>query len=148
MIFLDYGGGFLRNSILLNPGSGISLRYTDRPGDSYSLIGTGWLAIENNMLYPGEEPVPRFFAYTDLGEDMSAQNQVMADSLDSWDNLYQDPGISAENGYFILPQTTVFEKMAKYDHSWYEEVTFKGAFGSKNWIEGWTLLYESGYIKD
>ena len=27
---------------------------------------------------------------------------------------------------------------------WFEEVTFKGAFGSNNWIEGWTLLSESG----
>ena len=35
-----------------------------------------------------------------------------------------------------------------YTNSWFEKVTFKGAFGSNDWIEGWTLLYESGYIKD
>jgi hypothetical protein len=48
----------------------------------------------------------------------------------------------------LLPPTTKFEHMAPYTHSWFEQVTFKGAFGSNNWIEGWTLLYESGMVND
>jgi hypothetical protein len=83
-----------------------------------------------------------------MGEDLNEQNKVMADSMVSWQTSYEDPGISAENGYTLLPPTTEFENLAPYVHEWFEQVTFKGAFGSNNWIEGWTLLYESGYIND
>ena len=43
---------------------------------------------------------------------------------------------------------TEFENLAPYLNGWFEEVTYKGAFGSNNWIEGWTLLYESGLVND
>jgi len=146
--FSDYGGGFLRNSILLHAGEGIAIRHTEKPGDSYSLFQTGRLSIENNILYPGENPVPEFYAYSALGADLSAENEILSDSLIAWETSYEDPGISALDGYSLLPPNTEFEDMAPYSNGWFEEVTFKGAFGSNNWIEGWTLLYESGYVND
>jgi hypothetical protein len=141
--FLDYGGGAIRNSILLEPGLGIGVYYTVNPGDSYGLFHSGRLSAENNILYPGIDPVPRFFTYDELGTDLSSQNLIMADSLAAWETDYSDPGISLEDG--MLPPNTVFDNLAPYEHQWFDEVTFKGAFGSNNWIEGWTLLHESLY---
>jgi hypothetical protein len=72
----------------------------------------------------------------------------MADSLQSWETDFSDPGISSDEGYHLLPPGTEFDRLAPFEHAWFEEVSFKGAFGSNNWIEGWTLLYESGLIED
>lgn len=146
--FSDYGGGFIRNSILLHAGEGIALKYTNKPGDSYGLFQSGRVAPENNIFYPDEDPEPRFFCYSDMGEDLETENKIMADSLAAWETSYEDPGISAFDGYTVLPLTTEFDNLAPYTNNWFETVTFKGAFGSNNWIEGWTLLYEAGYIND
>ena len=146
--FLYYGGGFIRNTILLYPGSGIDIRYTDLPGDSYSLFESGKLALNNNILYPVEYPDPLFSCYSDKGEDVSEQNAILADSLEAWQTSYEDPGISADDGYSLLPPSTEFDNLAPSTNGWFEEVSYKGAFDSNNWIEGWTLLYESGYVID
>lgn len=146
--FLNYGGGFIRNSIFLHSGQGIAIRYTGKPGDSYALFNAGKLTIENNILFPTDDYVPVLFCYSDLGEDLTEENQVLADSLVSWGNSYEDPGISATDGYTLLPPNTGFENLAPYSSDWFEQVSFKGAFGSNNWIEGWTLLYESGVVND
>jgi hypothetical protein len=147
--FLQYGGGCIRNSILLNPGNGIAVRYSLQPGDSYALFESGRLAMENNVLFPGHSPEPLFYAYSDYGEELADQNRVMADSMVAWKTDYSDPGISSSGGNFILlPPSTVFEDLAPHANPWFEQVTFKGAFGSSNWIEGWTLLFESGYVNN
>jgi hypothetical protein len=146
--FLEYGGGLVRNSILLNPGNGIAVKYTENPGDSYSLFTSGRLVMQNNILYPGADSVPLFYAYAELDEDVTAQNLVMADSLEAWKTSYEDPGIHSSDGYSLLPPTTEFDELAPSSSTWFEKVTFKGAFGSYNWIEGWTLLHESGYVND
>ncbi|MCK4881116.1 MAG: hypothetical protein KAS82_10660 [Bacteroidales bacterium] len=146
--FLQYGGGFLRNSIFLNPGGGVAIRYSDKPGDSWSLFQSGRLALESNILYPGAGPSYAYNFYSDLGEDLTTENQELTDSTISWLTSFEDPGISNLDGYTLLPPTTEFENMAPNPNEWFEKVTYKGAFGSNLWIEGWTLLYESGLIND
>jgi hypothetical protein len=142
--FQEYGGGILRNSILLHPGAGVALLYSGKPGDSYSLFETGKLAVENTVFYPGSDPVPRFYTYSELGEDLTLRNGIMADSLTAWETDYDNPGLqAAENGCMLLPSSTVFDHLAPYIDPWFEQVTYKGAFGSNNWITGWTLIYES-----
>ncbi len=146
--FSQNGGATIRNSILLHPGKGIAVKYSESLGDSYSLFQSGRLTFENNILFPASEPVAEFYTYTDLEDPLAGQNQIMADSLKAWQTDYNDPGISSEDGYTLLPPITDFENLAPYTSPWFEQVTFKGAFGSNNWIEGWTLLYETGWVKD
>jgi len=146
--FLLYSGGFIRNSIFLNPMDGAAIRYTDLPGDSWSLFQSGRLGFNNNILYPGSDNAKAYNFYSDLGEDLTAENQVLNDSTMAWLTSFEDPGLSDMNGYKLLPDKTVFEDMAPYSSDWFEQVTYKGAFGSNLWIEGWTLLYESDLIPD
>ena len=138
----------MRNSILLNPGDGISLRHSDNPGDTWSLFQSGRLALESNILFPGANELHPFFTYSELGQDLTMENGILADSATAWLTSFEDPGISDQNGFTLLPPSTEFEHMAPYSHDWFEEVSFKGAFGSNLWIEGWTLLYESGFVND
>jgi hypothetical protein len=146
--YQSYGGGNFRNSILLHAGKGIELVYSSKHSDSYSLFTQGKLGFENNIIYPANDPVPLFYTFSEDGLDLTEQNLLMADSMVTWKTDYNDPGISSENGYTLLPPTTEFENLAPYENDWFEMVTFKGAFGSNNWIEGWTLLYDSGFIND
>ena len=146
--FQLYSGGFIRNSILLNPMDGAAIRYTDLPGDSWSIFQSGRLAFNNNILYPGSDTAKAYNFYSDLGEDLTAENQELKDSTIAWLTSFEDPGLSDMNGYKLLPNKTVFENMASYSSDWFEQVTYKGAFGSNLWIEGWTLLYESDLITD
>jgi len=146
--FLTYGGATLNNSIILNPLGGVALPYSDTPGDTWSLFLSGRLALRSNILYPDADPVNPYFVYSDLGEDLTQQNQQLADSAVAWLTSFEDPGISDKDGYTLLPPSTEFENLAPYESTWFEQVRFKGAFGSNHWIEGWTLLYESGYIND
>jgi hypothetical protein len=146
--FLSYGGGHIMNSIFLNAGEGISVHYTEAPGDSYSLFRTGDLSVNNCILFPAAEPLPRFFCYSEFVPDLSAVNEELADSLVSWKNSYEDPGLSASDTYRLLPPTTVFEDLALYRYPWFEPVTYKGAFGSRNWLEGWTLFHQAGYVEE
>jgi hypothetical protein len=148
--FLSYGGGYIRNSIFLEPGTGVALLYSSKPGDSWSLFQSGRLSLEGNILYPStNDPVPLYYTYSGLGEDLDEENRVLADSSLAWLTSYEDPGISSSpEGFTLLPPYTEFNDMAAYSSSWFEQVSYKGAFGSNLWIEGWTLLYESGLIRD
>ncbi len=146
--FLSHGGGHIRNSIFLNPGEGISMHYTGDPGDSYSLFRSGDLSLENNILYPVSGPEPLFFCYSESVGDLRAVNAELADSLASWGNRYEDPGLAVSEGYSLLPPATVFSDLAPYENPWFEAVTYKGAFGSRNWLQGWSLFHQSGYMVD
>ena len=146
--FLQYGGAYLHNSILLHPGTGVQIRYTELPGDSWSLFESGRLALRSDILYPDADQLRPFMTYSDLGEDLSAQNEILADSAAAWYTSFEDPGLTAGDQYQLLPPATEFENLAPYQYDWFEKVTFKGAFGSNNWIEGWTLVYESGLVNN
>lgn len=146
--FLEYGGAYIKNSILLHPGTGVQIRYTESAGDSWSLFESGRLALRSDILYPNADTVQPYMAYSEMGEDLSSQNEVLADSAVAWLTDFTDPGISAGESYDLLPPSTEFENLAPYLYDWFEQVTFKGAFGSNIWIEGWTLLYETGLVND
>ncbi len=146
--FLQYGGGFLHNSILIHPGEGVRIRHSDIQGDSWSLFESGRLSLRSNILYPDGDHTNPYLTYSETGEQLESENEILADSASAWLTGFDDPGIGSDNGFTLLPPTTEFENMAPYASEWFENVTFKGAFGSNNWIEGWTLLYESGLVND
>lgn len=60
-------------------------------------------------------------------------------SFDDNGNSHEDPGVSASN---LVPSNTLTIGSAPSD-PWYSNVTYKGAFGTTDWTDGWTLF--SGY---
>jgi hypothetical protein len=144
--FYGFGGGYFRNSIFMNTGGGIAVSNTGQAGDSYQLFEDGYLALEHSIFYPTAGDFSLIYSYDALNSDFTAENKVLADSLVAWNNQFGNPLDYAGSGYTLLPSTTVFTPMAPYDNAWFEQVTYKGSFGSEHWIEGWTLLWESGKV--
>lgn len=144
--FSSYGSAFIKNSLFIDAGKGIAIQNKKSPGDPYSLFENGLMGIFNNIFSIENEDASPIYCYDGIGSSFTAEDQLLADSLITWHNI-KDHLLSQAGGiYQILPSTTVFENMAPYDNPWYEVVGYKGAFGSDNWLEGWTLIQSSGTI--
>ncbi len=133
-------GGVYRNSIFLNSSRGIGIEAT-MEGSSYAQLKKGGLEFSNCIFYDvagnNADSLISFFG-NNTGAISFSPAMYLLDHSDAID----DDGITYDNiPYDLLPVTTVFSDMAKYPASWYEKVTYKGAFGSNNWLQGWSLLW-------
>ena len=137
--FLDYGRAYLGNSIFLEPGKGAGIKFSEKAGDSYDAFLAGRIQLDHNIFYP-QDSSPGLFTYSELGKNLLAQNSLISDSMQAWSTSYDDPGIWFGENPSLLPPETVSEKQAPYAGEWFDEVTYKGAFGSRDWIGNWTLL--------
>lgn len=141
--FYSFGAGHIRNSLLQYPGKGIAISNSGSSGDAYSMFENGSLTLDNNEYFAVDSSLG-IYCYNELNAQFLTENVILADSLERWSNFFSNPlGLNGSD-IRILPLTTVFEDLAAYNSDWYEQVTYKGAFGSENWIEGWTLLWEQG----
>ena len=80
---------------------------------------------------------------------ITAQENIL-DNYFVLKNEITNPQIEITNTYVdVVPKGIVNTNLAEYPSSWFETVTFKGAFdpAGSNWLYGWTLLHESGRIK-
>ncbi len=146
--FSSYGAASINNSIFVDAGSGVAIYNSGKTGDSYSLFENGVLTLNSNIFGLADENKPLIYCYNNEGSDFTTEISILNDSIQSWSNIYDEVLANNDGIYQILPENTVFENMAEYDNGWYEQVTYKGAFGSENWIENWTLLQQSGIISD
>jgi hypothetical protein len=146
--FSNWGSAFISNSLFMDAGKGIAVQNKQLPGDPFSLFENGMMGIHNNVFGIENESVSPIYCYDETGSSFITDDQLLADSLLAWHNTMDHLLSQTEGKYQVLPASTVFDNMAAYTHAWYEEVTYKGAFGSENWLEGWTLIHESGVILD
>lgn len=141
-------GGIYKNSLFLNNETGISIEYEGGNGDCFSRIISGDLAFTSNLFYQvAGDTESLLFTLTSTG----TVPEVIADSLYNFfsktKNVIVDPGITANQfPYDLLPVNTIYNDLAEYSDPWYEEVSYKGAFGSRNWLEGWSLLWREGIV--
>jgi len=145
--FSEDGTGHYSNSIFIIPEGGIRVEYTDGLDDSYSLFEDGEITFSGNILYPDTFSAGPMTAYSADALNLDTQNSTLQTYFRD-NNSNSNPGLSAEQPYVLLPPSTEFDELEPYSDSWFEEVSFKGAFGSNNWIAGWTLLYETGLVSD
>jgi len=141
--FDSYGAGHIRNSLFVHPGGGIAISHTDTQGDSWSMFENGALSLKNNEFFSADSTLG-IYCYNETNAPFPLENQVLRDSLELWKNTFSNPLDITSSSISILPAYTQFDQVAPYNNSWYESVTYKGAFGSENWIEGWTLLDQVG----
>lgn len=142
MISFDYNSqGIYRNSIFLGNMKGISIENTEIEDCLDELI-SGKLSIDHNIVsgLADDDPSQVFRPDPDIGSD-STELQYLSDYFLTAGNQIINPGLDISTYPLdLFPPETVFSNMADYDNEWFETVKYKGAFGSYNWLEGWTLL--------
>jgi hypothetical protein len=154
--FRENAGGTYANSIFVNQLKGIDIEYLQDANaalvqSTYKMFQDGNLKIKNNVFYNVVAvsttadklftiSVPKDANGNNLYSVPSALKTAFADYFATAGNsiLPTNPGVSATNP---VPTTAQTGNMASYPSTFFETVTYKGAFGASNWASGWTLLY-------
>jgi hypothetical protein len=136
--FDNNAGGTITNSIILNNNKGITIQETDMQHDSFHQWETGNLSVKNNIFYQISGNVAsEVFKISGISSEqhkalwsayfLQAQNQITDPQLNNYKNNF-------------LPKTKLNVTLAGYPNNWFQQVTFTGAFGEDNWLEGWSIL--------
>ncbi|MCD4663937.1 MAG: hypothetical protein K8R68_01625 [Bacteroidales bacterium] len=140
--FRDNAGGHYRNSIFSNQDKGIDIENLDDDQDSYKQFSDGNLTIENNVFWAVSDGTAEgLFKVSGPGAspaDSLAAVQAFAAYFNDAGNSVTDPGVSIDNP---VPSNPVTDNLAPYNDVWFDEVSYKGAFGSDNWAAGWTRYF-------
>lgn len=147
--FGQNAGGRFVNSIFLNQYGGVSIQYKENSSNCYTQFLNGNLEIKNNIFWDIADNVAEdiFTVYAESGINITQQNQVFKTYFSDAMNVVSDPGIPVTaDSFWPIPSGNVSENLAPVPDSWFTEVSYKGAFGTVNWTNGWTLLSQSGIL--
>ena len=145
----DYWGGSYKNSIFGDfPGTAMDVEDLESGNDSRQRLDNGEIVFNNDLWFD-------FGAGSDLASlgEHEWESAYLADAANN--NVLADPvlnGISRTMGSESLdprPQAegAAYENLADYPNDeFFEHVNYKGAFGSTNWMKGWTALDHYGYL--
>lgn len=140
IVFNNYAGGLIANSIFLNKKEGVALEVTDQQNDCYYQWKNGKLNIKNNLFFEvADSNAEAIFKLSGIYTP-EMQNEWAASFTTSKNEIY-DPKINSESGSY-LPEEKIKGELAEFPSTWFQIVDFKGAFGEDDWIQGWTLFAE------
>jgi hypothetical protein len=148
-VFGRNAAGQLCNSIFMHQRHGIEIEYIEGSASSFQQFLSGNLSLLSNIFFDLEaniaDSILRVTSFT--GVDVTQQQTAVMEYFHTAKNSVSDPGISITTGYFdILPKGNVYEELATIPDSWFDETSFKGAFYTYSWVEGWTLLNQAGFV--
>lgn len=160
VIFRDNSGGTYANSIFVSKPKGIDIEYkqdanNNLSGCSYKMWTENKLHIKNNIFYNingvdenTNSPASKLFGVS-VPKDANgnALYSVPSELKNNFINYFDQANnkvvnvlITAQNPIPTNPQTT---DLAAYPTTFFENVNYKGAFGSSNWANGWTLFFKN-----
>ncbi|MCG8412534.1 MAG: hypothetical protein MI739_14745 [Bacteroidales bacterium] len=150
--FSNNGAGKYYNSIFLNQLNGVKIEYTNGTSDSFNQFQNNNLIFENNIFYDIEANNNSLIlsAYNSSGDPLYPQQMALQNYLFRANNNLYNPGIEiSENTINILPTGNVNTHLANYPSLWFDTVNYKGAFdpNGDNWLNKWTLVFESGKLQ-
>jgi hypothetical protein len=144
--FMDNSGGAYYNSIFMDNLYGVYLEYINGSICSYSQWEMGNLELNNNIFYNIAQNTDTSIMV--ISGEIANQNKINA-----WTNYFyqsnnsiSDPGIYKEKYINPIPTNDVSQNLAILPDD-FEQVNYKGAFSNVNWLNGWTLLSQSGIVK-
>lgn len=146
--FDSNSGGVYRNSLFLNSEKGVGIEFSD-DGSSYHMWMNKNLELSNNIFkdVSGNNP-DSVFSLFPFDPALSNEQAALSSYFPSAGNEIKDPGISGSGLiYDPLPLSSVFDHMGEYSSDWFEIVSYKGAFGSNNWLKGWSYLWNEGIVR-
>ncbi|MBX7242986.1 MAG: hypothetical protein K1X92_14685 [Bacteroidia bacterium] len=164
VIYRANGGGEHHNSIFLEATKGITIEetYDATDEDSYKRLNNGDLILSDNAFHNVAGGnlnkmllvAPKGFnGQPDSATRVADANAVLYTYFTSNNNeiLPASPlrGISRVAGAKALnPLTTTTISGATPTGTFFENVSYKGAFGTTNWLKGWTFLDKAAYLAD
>ena len=143
------GAGKIHNSIFTDQDLGILVEKTSVEQDAFKQIERGNLAVEYSSFWNvgDDDSISIFQVQAEPGIDVSVPSEFLKNYFTLSHSEIVDYGIGRINGRLnISPDSVKFGDLVSSPDSWFDPVTFKGAFKDQNWILGWTLLYEEGKI--
>lgn len=152
MFMTEGTGAYIYNSIIMNFATGISLTDVGSTGmTSQDRLTNGDLVFANNIFYSiGAEGMPANW------NAVSHDYAPLASHLEENNNLLADPELGgiAEGAFNPLPAESGaaftadrFTYPDVVDGFSYEAVDFIGAFGTDNWLRGWTAADAYGLLQ-
>jgi hypothetical protein len=145
LYFTEGCGGEYYNSIITNFRAGINLTDVGATGaNARDRLANGGLIFGNNIFWQ----IGAKTTLAEVAEGLAALETHLAANT----NSYVDPqlGSIAEGSVDLIPTaagpafTDVAEVPAATDGFTYEDVDYKGAFGTTNWLDGWTAASHYG----
>jgi hypothetical protein len=139
--FENNAAGILANSIMMNNLKGVDLQQTDQQHDSFHQWEIENLKVSNNLFYQvaGNQP-GEIFKITGLATE--EQKTLWSNYFTRAQNIVQDPKLTNYINNFV-PTQKIEMSLSPYPDNWFQPVTFPGAFGEDNWIEGWSALSQT-----
>lgn len=150
--FWDNAGGTVANSIFINQTKGIEIEYSASRHSSFDQWEIGNLKFENNILFNVNKNMQKGFFHLIAINDESIENLtiILENYFLDTKNQFVDPGfvINQNNYSLISDSTTIRDNLATLpqNNNFLEEVNYKGAFGTYNWLGDWSLLNQEGII--
>jgi hypothetical protein len=128
------------------------MEYSASRHSSFNQWEIGNLKFENNLLFNVNKNNQQGFFHLIALNDEPIENQT--ELLDGYfkttNNQFIDPGfvINEDNYSLITDSTSIFQNLAPLpqNNNFLEEVNYKGAFGTYNWLGDWSLLNQEGII--
>lgn len=165
--FRDNAGGEYHNSIFMEYGRGIDIENLQSGEDSYSRFLNGELAFRSNVIYNigsvDSAAVNILTVQVDTGEEDQDGDPIFATDdtanvtiRNAFANAFElanampIQGLSRTNdgGLNLLAADIATSGAAAPGDSFFEAVDYRGAFGTVNWLSGWSYLSTNGYTTD
>ena len=156
LIFRDNAGGYFYNSIVTeyddaSTSLGITVEDIDNTGDkvedSMKRLEAGQLICANNIWYDfgAGNTVAEFAPQTAVAEMLNANNNMAVDPMLRGISRTTDGGLDPrpKSGSPALNNANV-----KILGDGFVQTNYVGAFGTENWLKGWTALDQLGYVGD
>lgn len=154
--FRDNAGGQYWNSIFTDYGKGIDIEILASGEHSYARFQAGDLALAGNVFHNvnANDGATMFAISVGSGvsnADSTAAKTAVEAAFASGGNMVVDPGftISRTTDGSLNPiptASTVTGGATAPTGSWFTPATYRGAFGTTNWMAGWTGLDDLGYF--
>ncbi len=148
LIYKEYGGGEHYNGIFMDF-RGQAAKVDSGAGEtSYNRLLNGGIKLENNLWFKAAG-----VSLNDMVSQKFLQNYLAGNN-----NFVEDPtlsGIGRENTNGLDPRPvlsgpayTRVRKSYPANDPFFTEVNYIGAFGTENWMQGWTALDQNDIIGD
>lgn len=158
LIIRDNGGGLLGNNIIGDLSG--SLMYIETPDTtkaeskgqgSIDRVKDGSLLFKNNIFFN----IKAGATFEQVVIRKSGEEDIVPAMLTANNNTIEDPilnGISRDPNQGLNPIPSIngpaYKNLADYPNDpFWDKVNYKGAFGSDNWMLGWSALDSYGFLK-